>query len=72
MHLSKREASICCLLALGKADKEIAAEIDRSTDTVRYYLRRLFARTGARSRARLAALFALTPTGAAQLRRVKW
>jgi DNA-binding NarL/FixJ family response regulator len=59
MHLSERERSICRLVALGKADKEIADELQISNDLVRYYLKSLFRKTGARSRTTLAVWFLL-------------
>ena len=53
--LSRREAEIAGLIAQGYANKTIAAELAISQWTVCTYIRRLFAKTGAVSRAAMVA-----------------
>ncbi len=48
--LTKREAQILDLLAQGLANKEIAARLDLSTETVRVHLRRVYDKLHVRSR----------------------
>lgn len=44
LALSPRQAQIASLLLRGWADKQIAAELDISTHTIRTYLDRMFAK----------------------------
>jgi DNA-binding CsgD family transcriptional regulator len=54
--LSQREAQIAALIAKGLQNKEIAALLGTSPDTVRKQSIRIYEKTGASGRARLAAL----------------
>jgi DNA-binding CsgD family transcriptional regulator len=53
--LSEREAQVIALAARGLATKQIAAELDISYFTAVNHLRRIYAKTGCRSRVELAA-----------------
>lgn len=55
-HLSSVEVAILRGLANGHQSKEIAADIDRKLPTVEFYIRNLFLKFDARSRAHLVAL----------------
>ena len=57
--LSAREAEILRLIARGRANKEIAADLDLSVHTVERHLTNLYPKIGCRSRTEAAA-FALT------------
>ncbi len=57
--LSVREQEVLALIALGKTNGEIGRELFLSIDTVKTYVRRLYAKLGVNSRAR-AALCAAT------------
>ncbi|HEX9985985.1 MAG TPA: helix-turn-helix transcriptional regulator [Thermoanaerobaculia bacterium] len=54
-RLSPRELEIARMVAEGHPNKAIAAVLDISTWTVNTYLRRMFAKTGATSRAAMVA-----------------
>lgn len=54
---SGRQRQIIELIALGKSDKEISAELALSPHTVRTYLDRLFRTLGCNTRARAVALW---------------
>ena len=54
MNLSPRQEAIIRLICRGKTDKQIAGELGLSVATVRGYVRILFARLGASSRAQAA------------------
>lgn len=54
--LTQMEISVLCRLANGLQSKEIAAELGRSKPTVEFYVRALFAKLNAKSRAHLVAL----------------
>lgn len=51
--VSPRQAQIACLVARGLTDKEIAAELRISEETVGFHLRRLFERLQVHSRSAL-------------------
>ena len=53
--LSTMEMSILTALASGLQSKEIASELDRSRATIEFYIRILFVKMDARSRAHLVA-----------------
>ena len=53
--LSRREEEIACLIAKGYPNKTIAADLDISPWTVCTYIRRIFAKIGAGSRAQMVA-----------------
>jgi predicted ATPase/DNA-binding CsgD family transcriptional regulator len=53
--LSRREAEVVRLVALGLSDKQIAAELSISSRTVDGHLRRIYAKVGVSSRAALTA-----------------
>ena len=55
IHVSSMELTILKGLANGMPSKEIAVRVNRSTATVELYVRTLFARFDARSRAHLVA-----------------
>jgi DNA-binding NarL/FixJ family response regulator len=55
-QLSKAELSVLCSLANGLQSKEIAVEMGRSKPTVELYVRTLFTKLRAKSRAHLVAL----------------
>ncbi|HVK86050.1 MAG TPA: helix-turn-helix transcriptional regulator [Kofleriaceae bacterium] len=50
-------ARVASLLVRGLSDKEIAAELDAPLDTVRTYVRRIYARLGVRNRVQLATVW---------------
>lgn len=52
--LSEREAEVLALLALGLSNKQIATELYLSIETVRTYVRRLYAKLGVSNRAQAA------------------
>src|SRR5262245_54068049 len=56
--LSEREREILCLVATGASNKEIAARLDISLNTVKVHLRNIFAKIGVASRTE-ATLFAI-------------
>ncbi|MFI7120452.1 response regulator [Amycolatopsis sp. NPDC049868] len=49
--LTKREAHVLTLIATGRSNKEIAAELFVSETTVKSHINRIFAKTGSRDRA---------------------
>jgi PAS domain S-box-containing protein len=49
-HLTPRQVEVLRLLERGRSTKQIAAELQLSTDTVRNHIRRLFAALGVHSR----------------------
>jgi DNA-binding NarL/FixJ family response regulator len=49
--LTRREAEILTLIALGKTNPDIAAELFVSTHTVKSHINRIFAKTGSADRA---------------------
>jgi len=53
LGLSPQQARILELIALGKADKQIARELEMSFGTLRTHLSRAFAKTGAEGRMEL-------------------
>jgi DNA-binding CsgD family transcriptional regulator len=55
-RLSPREAEIATLLATGVAPETIAEHLSLTVGTVRFYLKRVFEKTGARSQAAVVAL----------------
>lgn len=54
--LSERELQVIRLVAQGRTNQEIAQELSLSVETVRTYLRRMFAKYGVRDRTHLAVL----------------
>lgn len=62
MHLSKRETAVLDLLAEGLGNKEIADRLGLSIETVRDYLKHIYAKLGVGSRTE-AALKYLSATG---------
>jgi DNA-binding NarL/FixJ family response regulator len=52
--LSAREEEVLALIALGKSNSEIGAELFLSVDTVKTYVRRLYAKLGVKNRAQAA------------------
>ena len=56
-RLSRRQAQVLLLLALGESNKEIAARFDCAEVTVEYHVSALLRRSGAETRARLLAKF---------------
>jgi DNA-binding NarL/FixJ family response regulator len=54
-ELSSREREVLALMALGLSNREIAAELYLSVDTVKTYVRRVFAKLGVNRRAQAAA-----------------
>lgn len=52
--LSERESQIAILVASGASNKEIARQLEISTQTVKNTLTRIFFKTGTRSRTQLA------------------
>jgi len=55
--LTKRELEILSSLAAGRTNKEIAAEKDVSTNTVKYHVRNLFEKLGVSNRGQAIALY---------------
>ena len=49
--LTQREAEILCLIARGKTNPDIAAELYLSAHTVKSHINRIFAKTGSADRA---------------------
>jgi len=56
MNLTETEKTVLRCLAQGMQSKEIAVHVGRSKPTVEGYIRLLFAKTNARSRAHLVAI----------------
>ena len=54
--LSERELQVIRLVARGRSNREIADELVLSVETVRTYLKRVFAKLGVHDRTRLAVL----------------
>ncbi len=54
LSLSHRETQIAALVATGATNKEIARQLEISTQTVKNTLTRIFDKTGTRSRTQLA------------------
>ena len=54
-ELSSREREVLALMALGLTNREIAAELYLSIDTIKTYVRRVFAKLGVNRRAQAAA-----------------
>jgi len=68
VQLARREREVVALVAAGRTDAEIAAELDIATSTVRSHLDRIGQKTGARRRPallRLARRLGLGPDGSA-------
>lgn len=61
LKLSGRESQIAAGLALGLSDKELAARIGISTNTVRTHLKRLYLGLGVRNRTQAVAALAGRP-----------
>ena len=55
--LSPRQEQIIGLIALGLSDKEISAQLEISTHTVRTYVDRLFLNLGCRTRTHAVAVW---------------
>lgn len=53
--LTPQESAVAALVALGRTNKEVAAELYVSVKTVQYHLTRIYAKLGVRSRSQLAA-----------------
>lgn len=53
--LTPQEEAVATLVAQGRSNKEVAAELFLSVKTVQYHLTRIYAKVGVRSRAELAA-----------------
>jgi DNA-binding NarL/FixJ family response regulator len=53
IHLSKRDTDVCALVAVGRANKEIAAQLGLSAGTIKEYVHRLFVK-GVTNRTQLA------------------
>ncbi|MQY27271.1 hypothetical protein NRB56_28540 [Nocardia sp. RB56] len=53
--LTPQEEAVAALVAVGRSNKEVAAELFLSVKTVQYHLTRIYAKLGIRSRAELAA-----------------
>lgn len=65
--LSAREEEVLALIALGKSNGEIGSELFLSIDTVKTYVRRLYAKLGVKNRAQAAlcaAAYNVLPLGA--------
>ena len=54
--LTEREREIADLVAQGRANKEVAAELFLSEKTIEHHLSRIYAKAGVRSRTELAAM----------------
>jgi DNA-binding CsgD family transcriptional regulator len=54
--LTPREDEVAALIAIGRATKEIAAELSISTHTARHHTERVFAKLGVQSRAAVASI----------------
>jgi DNA-binding NarL/FixJ family response regulator len=50
LALSPRQRQILSLIAQGRGDVEIAAELELSTNTVKFHVRELYMRLGVRNR----------------------
>ena len=55
------EAEIASLIARGRTNREVAAELDISTKTVEWHLSRIYRKAGVRSRTELALRVAHNP-----------
>ncbi len=55
-ELTRQEEVVASLVAGGRTNKEVAAELFLSAKTVQYHLTRIYAKLGVRSRSELAAL----------------
>ena len=53
--LTPQEEAVAGLVAQGRSNKEVAAELFLSVKTVQYHLTRIYAKLGVRSRTELAA-----------------
>jgi DNA-binding CsgD family transcriptional regulator len=62
--LTTQERVVARLVAAGRTNREVAAELFISVKTVEHHLSRVFAKLGVRSRTQLAARFAVTGTDA--------
>jgi DNA-binding NarL/FixJ family response regulator len=62
-ELTGREREIAALVAAGRSNKQVAAELFHSEKTIEHHLSRAYAKLGVRSRSELAAVWArgLTP-----------
>lgn len=61
--LTPQEEAVAGLVAQGRSNKEVAAELFLSVKTVQYHLTRIYAKVGVRSRSELAARRATRPGG---------
>lgn len=61
--LTPQEEAVAGLVAQGRSNKEVAAELFLSVKTVQYHLTRIYAKVGVRSRSELAARRAAHPGG---------
>ncbi len=61
--LSERESQIAALVVAGASNKEIARQLEISTQTVKNTLTRVFDKTGTRSRTQLAVLILRADAG---------
>ena len=61
--LTERQRAFCAEVSHAKVNKEIAAALHVSEDTVKVYLHRLFKRVGVHNRVELAVRYALWERG---------
>ncbi len=66
LHLTPQELAVARLVAEGKTNREVAAELVVSPKTVGYHLGNVYARLGISSRTQLAARFAAAVHGDAR------
>jgi DNA-binding NarL/FixJ family response regulator len=60
---TEKEREVLALVCGGLTDKEIALALDRAPQTIKNRLQRIFRKSGTRSRAQAAVLFAKTQAG---------
>jgi DNA-binding CsgD family transcriptional regulator len=63
LGLSPRQRQILALVAQGQGNEEIAAELDLSSNTVKFHIRALYARLGVRNRVEAANEYAQMTRG---------